>query len=278
MSEQHDPGAVAPSEPVAGAAATEVATTPAGPPGAAEPTSAAPVGQAPTEAAPAPVEAPAEPALKPHTDEPGLLQATPEKAPETPETPEGEKPAEGAAPAPEAPAYEFAIPENFTVPPERLEELTAVMREANVSPEHAGKLWGMHTAAMEEQARQSLQAQHDAFAEMRRGWRNQVASDPELGGAGFETNKATANRMLQKFVPEQHRAEFDQYLSTTGATDHPALFRFLLNLAKWADEPQGGPPPNPAPLPPRQAMGKAPQGARGGRSGFYDQPRGSNRS
>ena len=214
------------------------------------------------------------PALKPHTDEPGILQATPA------EEATAEKPAEGEGAEPkveaeaEPPAYEFAAPDGFNIAEERLGELQAVMREANVPKEQAEKLWGMHTAAMAELRAGELQAQHDAFAEMRRGWRNQIAADPELGGAGYETNKAAANRMLQLFVPQQHRAEMDQFLSTTGATDHPALVRLLVNLAKRHDELQTAPPNNPRPPSAREQQGPRPRANGGARLFEYDHPRG----
>ena len=273
MSEKH---------PTAGPAPVPVAAPET--PAAAEPPQPAEPGPAPV---PAAAEAPAAeqpaaeapPAIKPHTEEAGLLQAAP---PADAATPEPAAAAPEPAPGAVAPAYEFAVPENLTVPLERLEELTSVMREANVPKEQAEKLWGMHTTAMEEFAQQTLQAQHDAFAEYRRNMRNQIISDPALGGAGFETNKAAANRMLQLFVPTEHRGEFDRFLSETGATDHPALFRFLVNLAKYHDEPQSGPPPSPSPLPPRAAQGPRPRGGtaadRSGGTRFeYDFPRGNGR-
>jgi hypothetical protein len=277
MSEEHaaDPT----PEPAPAAVAPEPAAAPAETPPQATEQGSAESAAAETTAEPAVA---AEPAIKPHTDEPGLLQATPEPPAEEAKLPDGEQP---AAPEAETVVYDFGIPDGFTVPDGRMTELTAVMQEAHVSKEHAEKLWAMHTDAMRELATQNVQAQHDSWAEMRRGWRNQIFSDPELGAAGYDTNKAAANRMLDLFTPPEHRKALNEFLSTTGATDHPALFRFLLNIAKGFDEPQGGPPPNPAPLPPRDAMGQRPRGGSAGalsgngqRRINYDHPRGGSQT
>lgn len=202
------------------------------------------------------------------------MQATPEEQPK--EAPEGEAAPEVAL-QPEPPAYEFALPEGFQVPDGRIDELTTVMREGHVSRETADKLWGMHTAAMQEFADNTLQAQHDAFAQYRQSERNKIAADPEYGGAGFETSRARANRMIDLFVPQAERQAFNEWLMTTGATDSHAFFRFLSNLAKHYDEPQGGPAPNPgAPKTPRQVREFA--GSPPGRNSLYTYSRGNNKT
>ena len=279
MSEEHPS---APAEPIL------PATEPAAAPGdavAAPPPPATEPGPAESAAAePAAPEAPAAPEIKPHTDEPGLLRAT--EASE-PAPIEGEKPAE--PPVSEPPVYEFAVPEGLTIAEDRLAELREVMTEGNVGKEHAEKLWAMHTAAMQEFQAQTLQAQHDAWGNLRRDWRTEIARDPELGGAGYKTNQAAANRMLDLFTQlpalnessaeertGKFREEINQFLSTTGATDHPAIFRLLTNIARKFDEPQSGPPPSPGPPKPGIQRGKAPDGGNS-RLG-YTHPRGGSRT
>jgi hypothetical protein len=261
MSEEHpavptETPAVAAPEPAAGAAAV--------PEPVAAPAETAPPAEAPVAEPATPTLG--EPQIKPHTDEAGLLQATPPE--EAKPAPEGEaKAAEPAAP--EATAYEFTIPENFEVPAERLDEVRAIMTEANVPKEQAEKLWGMHTAAMEEFANRALQAQHDAFAEYRRGERLKIAADPEVGGAGFETSKATAIRMLNLIARDPggdaaktatNHAEMNEWLSVSGATDSYALFKALVRLSHMLDESQGGPPPQPRPPSAREQQGRPPGG------------------
>ena len=281
MSEEHSPSAAEPSAAVPEPAAAPGDAVAAPPPPATEP------GPAESAAAePAAPEAPAAPEIKPHTDEPGLLRAT--EASEPAPAVEGEKPAEAVVAEPPV-AYEFAVPEGFTVPDERLAELREVMTEGNVGKEHAEKLWAMHTAAMQEFQAQTLQAQHDAWGDLRRGWRTEIAADPELGGAGYQTNQASANRMLDLFpqLPAlngssaeertgKFREEINQFLSTTGATDHPAIFRLLTSIARKFDEPQSGPPPSPGAPKPSVQRGRAPDGGNS-RLG-YTHPRGGART
>ncbi len=219
-----------------------------------------------------PAATPAEPA--PPAEE-GILKVTPaESTAEGVET----EPAEGAKPEPvDVEPFEFAVPDGFQVAPERLEELQGVLREAGVSSkEHAEKLWSMHTAAMQELADNAAQQQRDAWTQQTQTWRREIFSDPELGGAGYKTNQETAIRMLDLFTPAEHRDAMNRFLATTGATDHPALFRFLLNVAKKFDEPQGGPPPGPKPPSARTQLGPAPVG--GGSKLGYTHPRGGQKN
>ena len=204
-------------------------------------------------------------APKPHTDEPGLLSVA-------------EKPAE-AAPAESVPTeptpveYNFDLPEGFVLSPEPLEQFTSWARDNNVSPEAAQAAMTMHVAAIQALNEQALAQQHAAFADTRREWRTQSVSAPELGGSGFETNRAAAIRMMYLFVEPARRDAFDQALLTTGMTDNPEFFRFLVNLARKFDEP--APPPPGALGPPAGAGGRAP--ARGGgerRALSYQFPRG----
>lgn len=287
MSEEHSPApAPAAEEPVpATAPIPEPAAPVEAPP---QPTEQGPAEGAAVETPPAAPETPAEPAIKPHTDEPGLL--TPETPPEEAKPAEGEKPSE--APPPEPASYEFAVPEGFTVPDERLTELTTVMREANVPKEQAEKLWDMHTAAMKAMGTHYEQALHDQRAESRRTERNRIAADPEFGGAGLNTNISAARRVLDLMARDPDPAkqaanheEMNKWLKASDATDSYVLFKGLVRLSRLYDEPQGGPPPNPAPLPPRDAMGQRPRGGTAGelsgngqRRINYDHPRGGNRT
>jgi hypothetical protein len=139
--------------------------------------------------------------------------------------------------------YELTIPPGYTIAPERMATLHSLLREAHVAPEHAAKLWAMHLDAMKELLDHALQAQHDAFAEYRRGERNKIAADPEYGGAGFETSRAAARRVLNLAAgggaPEKtaaNAAELDAWLQHSGATDSHALFKALVRLARVLDE------------------------------------------
>ena len=155
------------------------------------------------------------------------------------------QPTPGAAAAAAAAGvhYELMIPPGYTIAPERMATLHSLLREAKVAPEHAQKLWAMHLDAMKELLDHALQAQHDAFAEYRRGERNKIAADPEYGGAGFETSRAAARRVLDLAThvgtPDKtaaNAAELDAWLQQSGSTDSHALFKALVRLARVIDE------------------------------------------
>ena len=234
----------------------------------------------PAEAAPAPA---SDPVVAPPTvvSEPVPAEAAAPKptAAETPTlmeeaereaakpAPEPPKPAETPAEAP-APTYEFKLPDGVETLPETMTAYTALLAE-NKMPQEAGqKLLDLHIAAIQKMAEQMAETQQSTFLATRKGWQDQVMADPELGGAGFKTTSKAVARMIDLFVPPEHRAEFDEFRRITGAGDHPALWRLMNNLARRFDEPAA--PAIPAQPPPNRG---AKQNGRGNfRGAMYDHP------
>ena len=272
-----NPGA-APAAPEVPAAPASPATEPA-PSGAASPpaeTSAAPPA-APEPAIEASAAEPAaEPAAPSHTETPGLLsaEAKPEgeaaaqaKPTETPKAPAAQPAEQPVAPEPlkyEAPP---TLPEGVSLDAERLGKFDEVIGAARVPAEARQQLVDMFLAERQQWESETLAAQHRAFADVRAEWRKAAMGDAEIGGNGFATNRDAAMRMIELFVPQQHREAFENMLLITGAADHPEMFRFLTNVAKRFDEPA---PPPPAQRPPPN-IGQRPGGSRAAdRALFYD--------
>ena len=209
----------------------------------------------------APAAEPAAEALTPHTAEPGLLAAT------EPAKPEETKPAEPVAPAAEAPlveakseplAYEpFTFPDGLE-PGERLSQFTEIIGPHQLPQEAAQQLIDLHLGEVQRLQESTLAEQHRVFGETRRAWRQEIMGDEELGGSGFETNRAAAQRMLNMFVPEDRRERFNEMLVLTGVADHPEFFRYLVNMARRFDEPT----PTPAPRNPPPDIGRNPAAGR----------------
>ena len=212
---------------------------------------------------PAPAEAPAP---KPTAAETPTLMEEVEREAAKPAV-EPPKPAETPAETP-APTYEFKLPEGVETLPETMTAYTALLAE-NKMPQEAGqKLLDLHISAIQQYAANVAQAQQDTFLATRKGWQDQIKADPQLGGAGFQTTSKAVARMVDLFVPAEHRAEFDEFRRVTGAGDHPALWRLLNNLARRFDEPAA--PPIPAAPPPNRG---ARQNGRGDFKGaMYDHP------
>lgn len=152
------------------------------------------------------------------------------------------------------------LPEGFTAKPEQLGEFATLFNDRSIpEPEKAQKYLDMHTASLkayaEDVQKQSLERQVSVFNKTRADWRKEVMSDAELGGSGHQTAMAAVARMRDMFVSRaavgspQHAAETKQFIDMlrfTGAGDHPAMIRYMHNVARVFDE-AAPPPPNPRP-------------------------------
>lgn len=263
-----EPGAVS-----APAVAVAPVPAPAAPTGDFSPPAAGVAQTAPAVAVPstdpAPAAAPAAPADPPAASEApkpaeelSLLEAAGEKKPE-------------AAPEPVAPqpaAYEFKLPEGFTAVPEQIAAASELFAKASVPPEIAQALVDQHTAALQKYAAELTDKQWQAFTATKEAWKNEVLSDPELGGAGHQTAMKAIARARDLLVPEGDKDSFNKMLRDTGVGNHPAFLRALHRAARLFDEPSP-PPPNIKPAPnngqaPRRGLrslydSKAMQDARG---------------
>jgi hypothetical protein len=212
-------------------------------------------------------EAAAKPELKLHTETKSLLEETQNEAAKVEgETPEGDKKPEGEKPVvePQKPAepvvYEMKLPENFEAPAENITAYTDILRESNIAPAVGQKLLDMHAEHVRALAENTLAQQHEVFAATRAAWRDEIKNDPSLGGASFETTKRAVARARDLIVPEADRAAFNEFLTTTGAGDHPAFWRALYRVSNLFDEPAAPAPdrrpsPNANPEPRRGVMG-----------------------
>ncbi|HEV2674142.1 MAG TPA: hypothetical protein VGV37_06330 [Aliidongia sp.] len=243
-----DPGgAPAVAQPVAdGAVAPAAPVVEQAPVVAAEPSPVAPADAAPI------VETPVEPSD--HTKTASLLEEAgkvedPAKPAEEPK-PGEEPPTEPQAEKP-AMVYEpFKTPEGVTLLPEQVDNYTKVLSEHGISQEAGQALLDRHLAACTEYAamvdKGVLERQHQAFADFRANEAKKIMGDPVLGGAGFNTTKVAVAEMRDHFVSDAPRgsdrykaemAEFNQFLSNTGAGDMLPLWRLLNNVARKFKEP-----------------------------------------
>lgn len=201
--------------------------------------------------------------------------------------PAEEKPAEvkADAPVPEpvkpaevvlAPVeYKYELPETIKLDDTTRGEFHSALDEFRKDPNVGSqKLINMYNDQMTKYDAQLRQEQHAAFIKTKSTWENEIKSDPELGGAGYDTASKAVARMRDRFVsrhapgtPEYQSDfnSFDGFLRATGAGSHPAMWRYLHNLAWFMDEPTvPSAEINPAPN-----NGKSPQGGRV----LYDNPR-----
>lgn len=171
----------------------------------------------------APTTAPAVPATNAPTPEGS--QATPQEGAPTNEakTEAGDKPAEQAAPE----TYTFELPEGMEIDAALADKVTPILRESSVSQEAAQKLasaFAEHLKAMEAGA-------NEAYARMRaeeirtqtEEWRQQLITDPEIGGPQAEVINARVIAAVGKLATPEFKEAMDKH----GWGNHPELVRFI---------------------------------------------------
>lgn len=187
-----------------------------------------------------------------------------------------EKPAEAAKPEPVD--YKYTLPEHIKMDDALKGEFHGALDEFRANPaEGAQKLIDLYNAQMTKYAEHTQREQHRVFGETRKSWAEATKADPIMGGAAYQTSMKAVARMRDQFVSrhaagsEGYEADlkaFDTMLRVTGAGDHPAMMRFMHNVARAFDEPTVrngdiGVPPD---------LGK---GGKGGQKLLYDHPRSS---
>ncbi len=219
------PSAPVSEAPVASVEAIQAAPTPTAETGdkPAESAPAAPVANAPVEAAPAP---------------------------------EGDKKPDGEAapvepPKPEAPRYEFKMPEGVVADAPVMSAYTNILGKYNMPPEAGQELLDFHANQMTVYAERVAQSQQDQFSETRRGW---VKEFEKMAGNRRDTMLNDAKWAVMQFGGDKKQvAELWNVLNFTGAGDHPAVIRAFANIAKASRErsaPQHGNPAVSAPTDP----------------------------
>lgn len=245
------PAAAAAPEPVsAPAAAVQPEPVPAAAPAVVEPAAPAAPAAEPTllqkhDAEVAAAAKPAEPAKSADPAKPAVAAAEPEK----PADPAAAPAAEPAAPALDPVEYTYELPETIKLDDATKTSFHTALDAFRQDPAKGAQgLIDLHNQTMTQYAEHVANEQMRVWNETRKGWQTQVMADEQLGGAGFQTTMGAVARMRDLLVPEASRAAFDQFLSTTGAGDHPEFLRLLHNAARLYDE-APLPPPDPRPAP-----------------------------
>lgn len=117
----------------------------------------------------------------------------------------------------------FTAPEGFTIPEGMEPAISNLGKKFNLSQEGTQALLNHFSAEIEP----ILQADREkAWSNVRAGWKDQLAADPELGGAEHAAKMAIADRAFNTFLPETARAVLNEY----GLTDHPEFRRLMYKV------------------------------------------------
>ena len=128
--------------------------------------------------------------------------------------------------------YDLAsvIPEGFELNQERMENFTAVAKEAGLSQENASKLAAYGIQLMQE----SAQAVQQEFSARVNTWGEQAKT--ELGAEFNNTVRLAASgiEVMEKQIPELRTM-----LNETGAGNHPVMIKAMAMIGKMVAEENG---------------------------------------
>lgn len=176
------------------------------------------------------------PSPTPPADPPSLVNQTP---PATPETPSAETPkVEGEAPKAETPAAPepitwdtIKLPENFVVEDADRDAVLGIMNDDKLSgTERLQKLVDMQAGL----AQRGAEAQLKQWNDLQQTWQDTVRADPDIGGDKLEPTLGAISKLVDKYGSPELRPALD----ATGAGNHPAVVKFLANVAKDLGEGQ----------------------------------------
>lgn len=213
---------------------------------------------------------------------PGEAKPAEAKPAEAVKPAEGAKPAEAAKPSepakPEPVEYKYTLPETIKMDDALKGKVHTAFDAFRADPaQGAQKLIDLYVEQRTEDAKLTLKNQFDVFNKTKGTWEKDWMADPEIGGAGHMTAMGAIARTRDLGISSAKpgsaqyladRAQFDQFLATTGAGSHPAFGRLLHNLARFIDEPQAAEAPTE--IRPTKTNGKAPKG------GIYTHPSSAN--
>lgn len=120
---------------------------------------------------------------------------------------------------------ELTLPEEIQISEEMKAPLTDFITSNKLNKEQAQALTDLGV---------KLQQQNiNAWAETKKGWRDEVVADPDLGGKNLENTVNNANKVIRQFAgSEEHLAELKQDLVLLGLGNKKSFVRFLSNIAK----------------------------------------------
>lgn len=127
--------------------------------------------------------------------------------------------------------YDLKLPDGTQLDASAVEKVAQIAKEQKLSNAQAQALLNAKSDAIAEfTTKQQEQVKHKSTND----WVNEMKSDPELGGDGFDKNVEMAKRVVQKFGTES----FKKTLNESGLGNHPELVRVFSRIGKLMSEDQ----------------------------------------
>lgn len=142
---------------------------------------------------------------------------------------EGEEKAEAKPGVPEK--YEFKLPEGMEIEEGAAKQIDGMFREMGLTQEHGQKLVDFYVEKLNE----AVEAPSKFYADMRKGWVNELKADKEIGGK-LPDVKVGIGRMLNSLGDKALVKSFNEAMDLTGAGDHPAFVKLFHKIAERLTE------------------------------------------
>lgn len=161
------------------------------------------------------------------------------ETPKTPEKSDGKAPArsllneEGPEEKGAPEKYEdFKVPEGFTLDEEVAKDAGALFKKHGLSQTAAQELVDFYV----KQTKEAFDAPFNAYQDKRQEWRDQINSDPEIGGSRLNGVKASIGKLINSFGSNKVAEGFREAMDYTGAGDNPDVVRGLYALSRLLTE------------------------------------------
>ncbi len=136
---------------------------------------------------------------------------------------------------------DFKFPEGATPDAELIAKYKETAKELGLPQESAQKIVDLGNemlAKNQEALTKAYQAQEEEnFTKLKQEWHSQLAADKEYGGQKLKETVERANWTLRHFTENMGEdGKTLRQLFATGSSNHPAMFKFLAEIAKSMGE------------------------------------------
>ena len=130
---------------------------------------------------------------------------------------------------------DFKAPEGFVLDQEVTGEFSALAKKGGLSQSYAQELVDFYV----KQLQQMNNAPAEFYEAKQQEWKDQINSDPEIGGSKWNGTRASIGRLFDSLGDAKMTDAFREAMDYTGAGNHPAVVKFLARVAARLTE--GGP-------------------------------------
>jgi len=123
---------------------------------------------------------------------------------------------------------DFTMPDGVEVDKAKLETITPVFKELNLSHKGAQKLVNFYAKTVAD----TQNANAEAWKATREKWKGDIKADKEIGGDKHDAQVGLAKKAIAHFGTR----ELQDYLDTYGGGDNPEVVRFLARVGSVVTE------------------------------------------